>query len=743
MSTDDFGHFAFEELNSASYRVSVSYLGYQTTIRTTVLTQDETLAIVLEPTDQTLDEVVISVNKPTLKKEVDRLVFNVAETALSEGNMLELLRSTPGVLVMNNSIQVKNTTPVVYINDRKVHLTNDELAQLLASSSANSIKSVEVITNPPAKYDASSGAVINIIMDKNLITGYSGNIFTNYTQGEFPRYNAGITNFYKTDKINLFANYSYTHNKINRETEEDINFLEDDAVEEVWHTDTNRNTRSQTHNFNMNLDFMLNEQNTLSLSSNILYLPYFNYLTLGRTTINDATGNYLYNFDSDNLSRDKKHNIGFDVDYVLRSDRSRFSINGHYTNYDYHRNQNVNSQYFGLTETAFSTAFMTEADQVTDIVTAQIDYAYDFNEDTALSLGVKSSFIETQSYINQFDIIDGNTIYNTDLSDAFDYDESILAAYVSFEKQWEKWSLSAGIRAEQTDLTGTSPITNQTNEQDYFKWFPTLNISHNISDRTSLYLNYNRSIERPIYQDLNPFNYFLNDNTIVSGNPNLQPAFRDHVVLGTSLLDMISIEAYYSYKDGSFLELPIQNNEDKQFVYTPTNLDSTTEYGFDFSTYFNLSDRWFVYFVSSFYNVEDEAIINNEKLIKDTWSNYSVLSNDLSFLKDNSLTANLTFIFIGRNQQGFQEVESRFASDLSIKKSIFQGKGTLSLAAADLFNAQDFSVTSRYLNQDNYRFYNQDNRYIKLGFSYKFGNTSLKTNERQKERQETDRLEKD
>jgi hypothetical protein len=99
-------------------------------------------------------------------------------------------------------------------------------------------------------------------------------------------------------------------------------------------------------------------------------------------------------------------------------------------------------------------------------------------------------------------------------------------------------------------------------------------------------------------------------------------------------------------------------------------------------------------------------------------------------------------IYLGKNQQGFQEVDSRFASDLAIKKSIFNKKGTLSLALADLFNEQDFSVSSKYLNQNNSRFFNQDNRYIKLGFSYKFGNTSLETNQRTKEREELDRLEK-
>ncbi|MBQ0788051.1 MAG: TonB-dependent receptor family protein [Oceanihabitans sp.] len=744
-SSNNLGDFFLNKIKPDNYILKVSFIGFNTYTKVIQIDKNVDLAtIVLLETKQNLAEVAVVVKKPSVKKEADRLIFNVANTALSEGTMLEVLRSTPGVLVIDNSIRIKNASPTVYINDKKVHLSGDELAQLLEGSPANSIKSIEVITNPPSKYDASSGAVLNIVMDKNLITGYRGSVFTNYTQGVFPRSNVGTTNFYKTEKINVFANYSFTQSKINRESHEIVNFLENDAISEKWTTDIDRNTWSKTHNFNLNLDYFFDDANTLSFSTNLLFLPYYKYKINSETVIEDDVTSSPNNFKSSNLSRDRKHNLGFDLDYVHTfKNEAKLSLNVHYTVYNYNRKQGVLSRYFYEdTSNNTSNAFNTKANQGTDIYTSQLDYSATINETSSFSAGIKSSFIIGESDITQFDVVGSSETLNTDNSDAFNYNEDILAAYFSYEKKWEKWSLSAGFRIEQTNIKGASPITNEENKQDYFKGFPTFSLKHQLTEKVNTYVNYKRYVDRPSYQSLNPFKYYLNDNTIVTGNPNLQPAFVDHFVLGTTINEKYTFEAYYNHSDANFLELPIQDNVENQIIFTPINLRNTVEYGFDFSTYFNVSKNWFVYFATSFYNVQDLATLNNERLKTDTWSNYSELSNDFSFLRDKSLSANLAIVYLGKNQQGFQTVDGRLATNLAIKKTILKKKATLSLSASDLFNAQDFTVNAKYLDQNNSRYSNLDNRYIKLGFSYKFGNTTLETNERTKGRKERDRLEK-
>ncbi len=748
MSSDENGGFSFENIVSGDYEVKVTFMGFKDNSTTVTISETVILEpIILEDNTEALEEVSITVKRPTLKKEIDRLVFNIENTSLSEGNILEVLRSTPGVLILDNNISIKNTTPTVFINDRKVNLSASEITQLLENSPANSIKKVEVITNPPSKYDAESGAVLNIVMSKNLIIGYRGNIFTNYTQGVFPRYNTGINQFYKTNKINIFANYSFTHSKINRDNEENINYLNNDSsINEYWNTKINRNTTSKNHNFNLNFDYFIDDKNTISLTSNLLFLPYFDYTTKGSTQVEDFTGSNNYSFNSNNFSQDDKYNLGFDFDYKHSfKNSSRILLNTHLTKYDYNRKQNVNSDYFMTDNTFdFSTAFNTKNNQETDIFTSQLDYELPIDESSNFYTGIKASNVETRSDIIQFDIdtATGNQTLNTSNTNAFHYDEAVFAAYLSYDKSWEKWSLSLGIRAEQTNVEGKSPIDNTKNKQDYLEWFPTTNLSYHISEEVNLYTNYKRSIERPSYQLLNPFNFFLNDNTIVTGNPNLLPAFNNHFVIGTSIFERYTVEAYYKETKNKINELPIQDNTNNIIVYSPTNISGRKEFGFDFVTYFDVVDSWSVYFVTSFYNIEEELILNNQLSKKDRWSNYSVISNDISFLKDKSLTANFTLTYDGKYQLGFRTIDTRIETDLSIKKKIFKNKGTLSLAFSDLLNEQDYTLYSKYLNQDNSNFTDLDNRYVKLGFSYKFGNTNLETNERTKERKERDRLEK-
>jgi len=745
-STDESGKFVITGLDFKAYILQASFLGFESySEHITIVSATSEKNIVLKESTENLEEVVVTANKPTLKKDVDRLTFNVANTSLVEGTMLEVLRSTPGVLVLGGSISVKNSTPTVFINDRKVQLSASEVTQLLENSSANSIKKVEVITNPSAKYDAESGVVINIVMSKNLITGYRGNVFSNYTQGVFPRYNAGINQFYKTNKVNINLNYNYNHSKINRDNINEINYLDNNnTISENWYSTLNRNTTSKTHNANLNFDYFLSETSTLSLTSNLLYLPYFDYLTKGNTIVNDLQGTNSYNFDVNNNSSDDKYNLGVDLDFVQKfKNESSLAINTHMTKYDYVRQQQVNSQYYFTNSSSnFDTAFTTDNNQTTDIFTSQIDYNTALSDNSSFSTGVKTSIINTESDITQFDIDTntGATTYNAQYSDAYHYDESIFAAYVDYQIDWEKWSFSGGLRAEQTNIEGQSLSTNVLNKQDYLEWFPTLNLSWQTSENVNIYTNYKRSINRPDYQDLNPFNFFLNDNTIATGNPYLQPIFTDKFVLGTSIKSRYTFEFYYKDISDQIYEIPIQDNTNNILIYQPTNIGKATDFGLDFITYFDISNSWSVYFVTSFYNISEEAFLDNQLVKQNQWSNYSVFSNDFSFLKDKSLSANFTIIYTSKNLQGFQTVEGRLISDLSLSKKLFKDKATLSLAFADLFNKQDFAVRTKYGRQDNYNFHNQDNRYIKLGFSYKFGNTSLQTNERTKDKKERDRL---
>ena len=739
-STDDNGYFNLVNLKQGTYYLKISYIGLQEFEQKVILTGNLDLkSIILNEIPESLDEVTIIAKKPTITRKPDRLVFNVENTALVEGSTLGVLKSTPGVIVSEGGINIKSAPAAIYINNRRVQLTSDELMQLLESAPANSIKSIEVITNPPASYDADSGSVINIVMSKNLVTGYRGNIVTNYTQGVFPRYNAGTSHYFKNDDINFNLNYSYTNKKINRDQDNTINYLNDSGgIDEIWKSNVNRNTWSESHNLNLNLDYFIDEYNTLSLTSTGLYTPYFKYRINNITDIFDANNNYLSGFRADNLSRDNKFNIGTDIIYKRDfKNESSLAFNAHYTIYDYERDQNVfQDEPVDTNDSQFNTL----ANQDTKILTGKLDYTLPLKNASSFSAGLKFSNVSTESDITRLDIINGEEVINTNNTDAFNYDENVFAVYANYSKSWDKWNINLGLRTEQTNIEGKSISLNETNTQDYLNWFPNASLTHNISDDVSLSANYKRSITRASYTDLNPFTFFLNENTVVLGNPNLLPTYIDNYKISLDFLKNFTLSAYYTNYDGEIQELPRQNNETNLIAFTPTNLDKRVDYGFDLEFNYYPSNRFYIYAASSTYNINEEVNFGEDFVELNQWSQLFIVSPGFSLLKDNSLKINATFWWFGRNLQGLQVAEDRLVSTIGVSKSLLNNKAVLSLGIDDPFNMQDYKTTIDYLNQSSIRLDDIDNRFIRLGFSYKFGNTKLNTNERSTSEEERERL---
>ena len=362
------------------------------------------------------------------------------------------------------------------------------------------------------------------------------------------------------------------------------------------------------------------------------------------------------------------------------------------------------------------------------------------SETSSFETGLKTSHIETNSASLQYDIVNGQEILNPDNTDDFDYKEDIYAAYANYSKDWEKWTVILGLRAEQTNIKSKSILNNQANKQDYLEWFPTTSLSFKPTESFSLYTNYKRSIERPNYQSLNPFRIYFNDNNALVGNPYLKPVLSDHIVLGTSFLDYFTVEVYYDNSKDNIEVIPIQDYSTKTLFYTPLNIDKTLEYGFDLEVNFNATKYWTVYFLTSFYNRDEESASQNTTVNQNQWSNYSGLTNDLTFLEDKSLNINFTVYYVGKNIQGFRIVEDRWFSSLSISKSIMNKRAVISLSTEDLFNTQDYQYSTRYLKQSTSIYTNIDNRFIKIGFRYNFGNSALKSSSETKSTEERERL---
>lgn len=737
--SDDNGSFKIENLQQNSYILKATFLGYKTFFKNLQINKDAKLNITLFEDLESLDEVEITVKKPTLKREADRLIFNVESTSLTEGNIWDVLKSTPGVLMMNEEILVKNSSNIIYlINGKRVYLSGYELQQLLSGSSAEAVQAIEIITNPSAIFDADGDAVINIKMSKNLISGYNGSIYNNYTKGVYPRNLAGTSHFFKSKHLSFYAGYSFDIKTINRINKEEVNFIENDAVVSSWNTDVDRNTRSKSHNANLNLDYDINNKNTLSISGNANLTPYWKRSTNSFTQAIDST------FSSKNKTNDDKINIAGNIDYVYQSDNGgKLSFNLHHTNYAYDRTQDVVTDYRDVSDNLLNiNNFSTAANQAIKIYSGQADLALQFEKGGTFEIGAKISNIDSKSDIAQFITNNNSEVLDLDNSGIFDYNEDNLAGYLNFQKTWTKWDLSLGIRSEYTKAEGNLESTvNQPNDFDYLELFPTFNLTHKFNENHSLGVGYNRRIERPTYANLNPFKFYFNDNSYVEGNPKLKPAITQITTLTYTIKDTYTFEAYYRVIDNLFTELTLQDNVNNEIKYLATNLNKNTDFGLDFSTYTDLTSNWNIYAVVSGFKDKTEYFDENNTLISQTrWSFYGNWINYFSFLKDKSITADLSVLYISPIIDGPAEVSSRAQVDFGLKKSFNNGKWTLSFRASDVFLTSNFTIKNNYNNQNNQYYARFDNRWVQLGLRYKFGNTKLQTNQNTKELEERDRL---
>lgn len=745
--TEENGRYVFDKVEAGAYVLRISFIGFKTFYQKIEIPNVQSLDVVLEDEATQLESVEVVGRKPTVERKLDRLVFNVENTSLTEGSIWDVLNRTPGLVVNQDQILIKNTTDVVvYINDRRVYLTSSELRSLLEGSAANAVQSVEVITNPPAKYDAEGGAVVNIKMSRNMTTGYNGNVFGNYTQGIFPKFNLGTGHFYKTDKINIYAAYSYAPKKENRHSGEGIQFIENNQPTDRWGTDLDRNTDSETHTFTTNFDYFIDKKSTLSFSSTVLYLPYWKRDNGSNTEIFGASGVLDSTFNTLNVMRDENTNAAFQLDFKreLGENGAALKTSVFYSNFYYNRSQDVATDYF-FADGSFirNTAFNSDAMQNINIFTASVDYNGSLKNGFNVEAGTKVSTIDSNNELEQFTLVNGNFEFDSNISNTFFYDETVWAGYLSTDKDWDKWSLKMGIRAEYADITGDSPTLNLVNNRFNLKWFPSLYVSYSPTDKFSTTVSYSKRIERPRYEMLNPFQNFLTDNAFSGGNPNLDPSITHNLTIDFTIAQRHTISPYFRYTKDMILELGFQDNEAKIFKFVSANLTRSRSVGIDYSTYFNILKNWSFYGITSVFFDEDQfraPETNNLLVTNDRLSNYTYLSNSFTFLKDQSLTADLTWQYISPIIQGSLDVSSRQVLSLSMVKTFFDGKLSASMQFSDIYNEGNFSTRTLFLDQNSSIRARLEVRTFRVGLRYNFGNTGLQTNKKDIDSQEKDRL---
>ncbi|MEM0517470.1 TonB-dependent receptor domain-containing protein [Aequorivita flava] len=748
-TTDDDGYFAIKNLPAGNYKLNFSYIGFETQEQTVAVSSNQNLGtIILKINQQMLDETVVTAKLPTIKKTVGKLVFNVENTSLSVGSTMDLLKKTPGVVVIGENIQVKFSSPTIYINGKRVYLSAAEVASLLENTDATNIKSVEVITNPGSKYDAEAGTILNIVTTKAISIGYKGSVNATYTQGIFPKYSFGTSHFYKNNWLNLYGSYTYNTKKEFKEDESYLRFFKPDEVstKSIWETYFNRTTNSENHNGNMVMDFTIDEKNTISLASTISVSPASTYFNNGTAAIYNSQ----MQLDSTNTTLSgvnyKKDNLTFALDYQrkLNENGATLSAAANYIYYNSNQDQDVSTHYF-LPNNEFikHNSFFTNSAQKSNILTAQTDVSTPYWGGT-FEIGFKLSKIYTDSKIDFFDTVNNTDTYNWALSDDFNYKEKIYAEYVKFEKDWEKWSFTAGLRAEYTDTNANSRRLGKTTNQDYFDVFPSASVNYSINDNNNIGIGYNRSIQRPRYESLNPFKYFITENNYIGGDPNLVPSIKDKITLSYSLNNKWLFDLYYENIKNELGYLSFQNNENSVLRSVYDNLIEAYQYSFDVVYYNSLTPWWYFQLSTSSYYLSNkfEALESSQQAYtNDTFGQYLQTFNRFTLTKDQSFTADLSALYISNFVFGNRYFKNQSFVNISFRKVFWDKRASVTAGVDDIFNTLNNVVSvAKYYNQDNRFFVNQESRLFRLGFKYNFGNARLRDNNKTIETDEGDRL---
>lgn len=665
--------------------------------------------------DNQIQEVKITSKKKLIERKVDRLVFNV-ENSISAigGDAIDALKITPRVKVKNDNISMigKNNLSVM-VDDKLILLSGDELINFLKSIPSDNIKNIEVISTPPAKYDAEGNSgLINIKLKKSKLNQWNAFLRSSYIQSTYPKGSFGGNFDYQKNKISLYSNLNYV-NGSNAPIETNKIYY----PLSLWSEENKRRDFQNSVNGRIGADYKASEKWSVGLQ----YLGSFskpkiteNSLTSIYNQTNTQINSYI-NTLSENLVKNNNHSLNLNSTVVFDTIGKKMNIN-----LDYFEFKNDNNRIFNTLN--LLSANNTNLQDIENYST-KIDFEHPIKW-INLSYGGKLSFIKTQNNVDYFDTTTGIPIFDPTQSNEFNYKENIQAIYLNGTKKLnEKWETQLGIRLENTQTEGFSTTLNQKNTNNYAKLFPTFYLTYTPNETNSFSINYNKRINRPSYNRLNPFRWYNNPFSYTEGNPFLQPSFSNNIELNYTLNDNWSNSVYYSHTDNGFEQITIVDNTDNIQKTIAQNYFKTTIIGISESyTYDKL--KWLSSTFSFDWNYSKSASlipITNQNL--NGSNTYFSTSNDFNLNK--KLLFNISYWYNFKGTSDLDKNNAYSQLDASIKYFCFDKKLQISFNVNDILSTNRPIYTSYTNNiQIDYKNY-YDVRLFRLSLVYKFGNKNI------------------
>lgn len=665
--SDNDGAFVFENLPAGDYRLKVTVVGFKMHQQQIKLQTDLELPLItLAQNLNELNEVTVMAKRPTITRKIDRINFNVENTVLSSSSAWEIVKRAPGVQSGGDQLAIRGSKSIIVtINDKKVTLSGDELKAFLESTAGNEIKSVEVITNPPASYEASGSAVINIKMKANHTPGYKGSLGAGYTQGIYAKGNINTSQYYKTGKLAIFGSYNFGRGVYYNEIKEVTNYA---VQQQTWINILRRkNDRDAEHTYRLNFDYAIDSLNTLSVGTDG-YIAKNNHALYSVPTTIYQSGVFQSAFDTQNTRLTPNTNVNVNLGFDHRfSATEKLALSADYTNYQSTTDQDVRTSYKGIDP--HNSRFVTNTRQHIRLFSAQADYSKD-SKVMNIQMGAKLSRVKADNLLDFRNETANGLVIDPALSNTFLYQESVAAGYISLNKDWGTWSFKAGLRGEYTDIHSSSISPVQTNKQGYFNLFPTVFLQHKLSPDNQLVLSYGKRITRPPYSYLNPSRSYFSPNSYLVGDPNLKPALTDQYSLLYTYKSKYNAELYFINEKQPTIQLPFQDNVTQTLIQKVTNVPGSRYYGIDLSTSLQPAGWWSLDINPGAALLISRFPLSASGLIKrNVFSINGIADNQLTLNKKAGLTANVSFNFNTSGLQGPATVSGMSSLNIGAKRN--------------------------------------------------------------------------
>jgi len=732
------GHYSFNPIKQGKYIVGITHVGYARSYSPAFefsgSGDSNAPDLQLNKLAAELKGVTVTSKKPIVEVKADRTILNVEGTINATGNdALELLRKSPGVTVDkddNISLSGKNGVQV-YIDGKPTPLSGTDLANYLKSLQSTQIESIELITNPSAKYEAAGNAgIINIRLKKNKTFGFNGSVNAGWNISTYPKYNSSIALNYRYKKINVFGNYNYSkiknQNKFNlfRTTSADSSFDQHSVM-------LNQN---ESHGFKAGIDYYATRRSTFGVMVNG-NLSDTRFNNISKTDIAYIPSKQVDRLlVADNSSKGSRDNVNFNLNYRF-VDTSGHELNVD-ADYGFYNGKNNQFQPNNTYDASGSTLKLTEIYNTLtpyeiDIYSIKTDYEQNFKKGR-LGYGGKISYVKTDNTFQRFFQSGSGSI--EDNHNNFHYTENINAGYVNYNRQFKGVMVQAGVRVENTHSKGHSvgfrydynsgtkiPIDSLL-DRNYTNPFPSAAITFNKNPMKQWSLTYSRRIDRPSYQNLNPFEFNLDKYTFQRGNPNLQPQYTNSFGVTHIYKYKLTTTLNYSHVSDVFTTIP-KSEGTKAFI-TNENLASqnivslNVSYPFQYkwySLFFNLNS-YYSHFKGSApsYNVDVDVFSFN-------------LYAQQTFKFSKTTTGELSGFFTAPSVwQGAFKTHSLGSLDIGLQQVLFKGKVSVKGSVTDVLHTFHFTATNSSTSQDIRVNGGWESRQFRLNLNYRFGSNQVK-----------------